>query len=178
MNFEKINNSDIDVLTALSQRRSVRKYTGEPITETELNTILNAGFCAPSAYNNRPWDFIVVRNPASLQTIADANKYMKMLPSAGCAVVVCGNEEITDERDFLINDCSAAVQNMLLAAHGLNLGSLWCGIGNSENFAFFKEFLNLPAHIHPAALVVLGHAAEESPAPERFEAEHVHQEKF
>lgn len=111
----------MDVLTAITTRRSMRKFTDRRISETVLNTVLNAGFCAPSAHNLRPWHFVVIKEKGPLSALAQASVYAKMLPAADCGIVVCGDESIQKIRELLLADCFAAVENMLLCAHGLGL---------------------------------------------------------
>lgn len=169
-------NNPMEALTAITTRRSIRKYTGEAISKELLEQILNAGFCAPSAHNIRPWDFIVVRDKAHLHKIAENGKYTKMVRHCDVAVVVCGDTENQANHDLIINDCSAATQNILLAAHALGLGAVWCGVVQPEHIAFLRSDLNIPGHILPAALIAIGYPDEERPAPERFDDSHIHEE--
>lgn len=171
--MERIEKGNMDVLTALTTRRSIRRYTQAPVTEAELNTVLNAGFCAPTTKNLRPWDFIVVRDRAILADIAENNRYMKMLPAAGLAIVVCGREAVLAEHDLLVNDCSAATENILLAAHGIGLGAVWCGVP-PQRTAYLRERLSIPADVLPAAVISVGHPDERREAPERFDTSRVH----
>lgn len=124
-------------------RRSIRRYTGEPVSEEMLHTLLHAGFCAPSAKNCRPWEFVVVRSRDKLKCFSEHAQYQKMAEHAAFAIVVCGDTRRLDHHDLLLNDCSAAVENILLAAHGLGLGAVWCGIVN-ELVNFFRQQLSLP----------------------------------
>lgn len=168
----------MDLLTAIETRRSIRKYTQEPVTEEQLATILHACFCAPSAHNKQPWELIVVRDPAQRKRFADFGKYQKMVESAPLAIVVCGNTEKMHHHDLLMHDCAGGVENMLLAAHGLGLGAVWCGVVQEEMIDYFREQLSIPAHVLPMALIAIGHPAEERPAPERYLPHQVHSEKF
>ena len=178
MNQAMISACGVDVLDAITNRRSIRKYTGEPVSEEMLRTLLNAGFCAPSAQNCRPWDFVVVRGKEKLKAFTEHCTYQKMVEFADAAIIVCGNTQRMERHDLLINDCSAAVENILLAAHGLGLGAVWCGIADDDLFSFFSAQLGLPSHIRPTALISIGHPAEERPAPDRFEPEHIHYETY
>src|SRR5690554_4415591 len=118
----------MNVLDAIFSRRSIRKFTGEQVKEEDLKTILKAGFQAPSAHNYQPREYIVVKDKEILNKISEFHKYAKMLPNAGCGIVVCGDTSKQEEIGFLVEDCSASIQNMLLAAHGLGLGAVWCGL--------------------------------------------------
>jgi len=167
----------MDVMEAILTRRSIRKYTGEPVSEQDLNTVLRAGSYAPSAHNHQPWRFVVVRNPERLKVIAESHRYAKMLPEAGCGIVVCGDKTVQNKVGFLVEDCSAAIQNMLLAAHGLGLGTVWCGLYPVPRLTrVMAEILSLPAAIIPVGLVALGHKAEDRQVGERFDPSKVHYE--
>lgn len=171
--------SEIDVLTAIRERRSIRKYTAEPISELHLNTILEAGLSAPTARNKRPFHFLVVQDPESLTEIAQGKIHARMVAHAPCAIVVLGDSQVEDRLEYLYADCFAATQNILLAIHGLNLGGVWCGVGkDSPWYDLLKEKLQLPEHIEPTAVVALGHPAEEKPRPEIWEPEKIHFETW
>jgi hypothetical protein len=102
--------TEMDVLSAIRNRRSIRRYTGDPINASQLDTLLEAGFCAPSASNRRPWHFVVIREATRLQEIAAAHPYAKMMPSAGCCIVVCGDRALQPAPGLLVEDCSAAIR--------------------------------------------------------------------
>ena len=172
--------SGMDVLTAIRSRRSIRKYAGRAIGEPELTTILDAGFCAPSASNRRPWHLLVIRDAARLQAVADAHPYAKMMPAAGCCVVVCGDQAVQPAIGLLVEDCSAMIENMLLAAHGLGLGAVWCGIyvGEGVRPQQFADLLDLPAGIIPVGMVAIGYPAEAKLGTDRFDPTRVHHEAW
>lgn len=170
--------TDNPALKAIFTRRSIRKYTGELVPKALLDQVLTAGFCAPSAHNFRPWDFVLVKDKNLLETIADNGKYMKMVRHCDTAVIVCGDTARQTNHDLLVNDCSAAVENMLLAAHALGLGAVWCGVVHPEQIRFFQDRLKMPGHIVPAALIAIGYPDEERAAPDRFDPAHVHEECF
>lgn len=176
---EMIETCGMDTLTAMRTRRSIRKFTEESVSQEMLNTVLEAGFCAPSAHNLRPWEFVVVRDAAARQGIAEHGKYTKMAATADTVIAVCGDTVKSHFMELLINDCSAAVENMLLAAHGLRLGAVWCGVVQGQDLCdYLKELLKLPAHILPFALVVIGHPGEVRPVAPRFDPACVHCEVF
>ncbi len=169
----------MDVLQAIMTRRSIRKFTGEVITEEQLDTLLRAGFQAPSAHNIQPWHFVVVRNKELLEKISDFHKYAKMLPSAGCGIIVCGDEEKQSNRGFLVEDCSAAIQNMLLAAHGIGLGAVWCGLYDSGNLVeVMKDVLELPNNIIPIGMVVVGNKEKDMEQTNRYDDNKIHYDKW
>ena len=165
----------MDVLETIFTRRSIRKFTGEPIRDEDLKTILKAGFQAPSAHNYQPREYIVVRDKETIKKISEFHKYAKMLPKAGCGIIVCGNKDKQPEMGFLIEDCSASIQNILLAAHGLGLGAVWCGLYSVEKLTEdMKDVLELPENIIPIGMVVVGVKDEEKVAIDRYDESKVH----
>lgn len=169
----------MDVLEAIFTRRSIRRFTGEPIKEEDLRTILKAGFQAPSAHNYEPREYVVVRDKEVLDRIAEFHKYAKMLPKAGCGIIVCGDKEKQPEIGFLVEDCSASIQNMLLAAHGLGLGAVWCGLYSVEKLIkSMADVLELPDNLIPIGMVVVGVKAEDKEPIDRFDENKVHFDKW
>lgn len=165
----------MDILDAINDRRSIRKYTNEPLNEYQLQTILKAGFQAPSAHNRNPRDYIIVRDRQVLEKITEFHPYTKMLPEAGCGIVVCGDKHKQERTGFLISDCSASIQNMLLAAHSLGLGSCWCGIYDVPKLIDgFTELLGLPEHIIPIGVVAVGIPHEEKEQLDKYESSKIH----
>lgn len=169
----------MDILDAIFTRRSIRKYTGEVVSEGDLKIILKAGFQAPSAHNFEPRDFVVVKDKDTLDRISNFHRYAKMLPSAGCCIVVCGDTRKQKEIGFLVEDCSASIQNMLLAAHGLGLGAVWSGLYSGEKLVEdMKETLDLPDNIIPVGMVVVGVKDEEKQPIDRYNDEKVHIDRW
>ena len=165
----------MDIQQAIFSRRSIRKYTGEPVCEEQIRQVIRSGCYAPSAHNRQPWRFVVVRNPELLERIATFHPYAKMLPQAGCGIVVCGDETAQAADAFMPQDCGACIENMLLAAHGMGLGTVWCGLHPVERLTrAMRECLSLPETIVPVGLVVLGHGAERRDVTERYAEEKVH----
>jgi nitroreductase len=175
-----VRTSTMDVLTAIRTRRSIRRYTADKIDDQALHTILDAGFCAPSASNKRPWHFLVIRDKATLELIAGAHPYAKMMTAADCCIVVCGDEAIQASVGLLVEDCSAAIQNMLLAAHGLGIGAVWCGLygGRGDRHLEFAELLEIPAGMLTIGMIAFGYPDETKSATDRFESSRVHYERW
>lgn len=169
----------MDVLDALFTRRSIRKFSGEVPDDEDIKAIVRAGFYAPSAHNNQPWHFVVIKEEKVLKEIAEMHPYAKMLTQAGCAVIVCGDSEKEKRQGFLVQDCSAAIENMLLAAHGLDLGAVWCGLFPMNTLTDgVKNILSLPDNILPVGMVVIGNSLEERNASERYDETKVHFNKW
>lgn len=169
----------MDVFEALLTRRSIRKFTADPVSDEDLRLVLKAGMCAPSAHNSQPWHFILVRDKALLASIAERHPYAKMAAEAPVVIVVCANPEEAKEPGFWQQDCTAALENMLIAARGLNLGTVWCGMHPIEDrVAPIREMLNVPAQINMLALVVLGHPAQPFAAADRFNEGKIHLDRW
>lgn len=149
-------------------RTSVRAYTDQPIEKETVDTLLRAAMAAPTAGNKQPWRFVVVDDRKLLDYIGEHNPTMTMAKHAPLAVVMCGDPDATfpgEGRDYWVQDVSAATENLLLAAHALGLGAVWCGIyPMSERVADFSQLLKLPDNIVPMACVVIGYPSA-SPTP-------------
>lgn len=167
----------MDVIEAILTRRSIRKFTSEPVSELDLATILKAGFHAPSAHNYQPREYIVIKEKEKFEKIACNHTYAKMLPEADLCIIVCGDMNKQPMKGFLIEDCSAAIQNILLAAHGLGLGAVWCGLHPVEELTKdIKEICNLPEYIEPIGMVVLGHKGEDKKVKDKYDSTKIHYE--
>ncbi len=150
-------------LSVLFSRRSVRGYTGEPVSEDDVTALLEAGMAAPSASNRKPWHFVAVTERAKLDQLATIHPYGKMLSTAGLCIGVCGDRDISP--DFWVQDCSAATENILVAAAMLGLGSVWLGVHpRAEREGELKQFFGIPDHVGLLCLVAVGHPVE-PPAP-------------
>lgn len=171
--------SDMDILTAITTRRSIRKYTSQPVSDEQINIILRAGFCAPSAKNKRPFHFIIVKDKEILASLPGDNPNAFMVPNASCAIIICGDTNVQGMKEFIYEDCAAATQNMLLAIHGLGLGGVWCGVWEKGDFKknLIKK-LELPLKIQPVALIALGYPDEIRPVNPRWEDNKVHYDKW
>lgn len=172
-------NSKMDVITAITTRSSIRKFTNQEIDIETIDTVLNAGFCAPSAKNKRPWHFILVRKKNVLFEISNINSNHKMVQEAACCIIICGDKIVEGINEFLIEDCSAAIQNMLLAINGLGLGGVWCGIHTGGNvYKRIIEIIELPEKVIPIGMIAIGYPAEQKKGIYRFERSKVHYEKW
>jgi nitroreductase len=118
----------MDTIEAILTRRSYRKYNSNPVTEENINIILRAGMHAPSAGNQQPWHFVVIKERKILDKVPSVHPYAEMLKTAQAAVLVCCDLELEKHKGMFVQDCAAATQNMLLAAHALGLGTCWLGV--------------------------------------------------
>lgn len=162
-------------LDIIFKRRSIRKYHDKPVSAEHIETLLRAAMAAPSASNKQPWQFVVVEDRATLNAFMDVHAYARMLSEATLCIAVCGEKS----KPFWVQDCSAATQNILLAAAGLGLGSVWLGVHpNAEREAQVASILGIPEEHAPLCLIAIGHPAEEKGPSERFNTEKVHHEKW
>ena len=160
-------------------RRSIRKYTSQPVSDELIKEILKAAMAAPSAGNEQPWHFIVIKDRAILDEIPKIHQYTHMLKEAPAAILVCGDERLERFKGFWVQDCSAATQNILLACQAKGLGSVWCGIYPvAERVQAFQKLLGIPAEVKPFSLVALGYPAEEKEPANRYNEERVHYNKW
>lgn len=167
------------MLDVIRKRRSIRKYTGKPVSGEALEELLRAAMQAPSARNLQPWEFVVSRSGPVLESIPGVHPYAGMVPGAGAIILVCGNREIQPEPGYLAEDCSAAVQNILLEAVDQGLGAVWLGVyPREERMAGLSELFRLPAHILPVALVSIGVPGEEKGFEDRYDPGKVHTDRW
>ena len=162
-------------------RRSVRIYAPGEIRPETVTTLLEAAMAAPSAMTKDPWRFVVVREAATLTQLAAALPGGKMLGAASVGILVAGDLDSAFERQisYLLQDCSAATENLLLAAHGLGLGGCWVGVHPSEDgVRRVREILELPAAIVPVAVIALGLPGETLEPRTRYSAAAVHHGKW
>jgi nitroreductase len=164
----------MDTLTAIHTRRSVRTFTSDPVSEADLQTLLEAAMAAPSAGNSQPWAFLVVTDPALLERVPSINPYARMAPKAPLSILVCGDTAAEKHPGFWVQDCSAATENLMLAARAIGLGSVWTGIHPLEDrVEKAREIFRLPGTLIPLGLVVVGHPRTEQKRENRFAPEKV-----
>jgi nitroreductase len=165
----------METVDAIFTRRSIRKYLPKPVTHDLLENILKAGMNAPSAGDEQPWHFITMDKHDLLQKISEFHPYAKMLKDAPAAVLVCGDLNVLKFKDLWVQDCSAASENMLLAAHDLGLGAVWIGVYPAENLVGeIRSILNIPQHIVPFSIIGMGYPAEERTGRLRYDKSKVH----
>lgn len=168
------------VLDNLFRRRSIRKYTDQPVELEKLELLVKAAMAAPSAMNCKPWEFVVVTDPQKL------TQFRKRLifgnRNAPAAIVVCGNPSLSlnpAARLFWIQDCSLAGENILIAASGLGLGTVWIGVHPVSNFVrVVRHVVGIPRHVTPLGLIYIGYPAEEKPARTQYDEKRVHLDSY
>jgi len=166
-------------MSTILSRRSIRKYTAEPVTDEQVVELLKAAMSAPSAGNQQPWQFVVVRSQEILDAIPTVHPHAAMTPHASVVIAVCGDLSNLKYEDRWVQDCSAATENVLLAAHERGLGAVWLGVYPTETrVEGVRQLLRLPEHVIPLALVSVGHPAESPPPADRFDAGRVHYDRW
>lgn len=167
----------MDTLEAVFTRRSIRQYTGEAVSEANLKLILEAAMSAPSANNRQPWHFIVVDDTDKLAGIMEVHPYSKMLAQSKLGIVVCADTDISAH--YWQQDCSAAIENMLITARALGLGSCWLGVyPTMSRVAEVRALFNLPDNIQIMSIVALGHPAVEAKRVDRYQESRVHRNNW
>lgn len=165
-----------ELIQTIFARRSIRKYTDEPVSEVDVKTLLEAAMAAPSASNLKPWHFVVVTERQTLDNLAKAHPHGKMLFEAPSCIAVCGAPATSR---YWVQDCSAATENLLLAATALGLGAVWLGVyPREERVVAVRRILGLPETITPLNLISIGHAAEEKEPRTQYDEARVHRERW
>ena len=180
---QKTENSDAQVaIHNIMTRTSIRQYTDEPVSKENIETMLRAGMAAPTAVNRQPWHFVVVTNRDKLNALATANRGTSMAAKAPLAIVVCGDMEKAMPRTgqgFWVQDCSAATENILLAANALGLGAVWTGLfPNEERAKAVRDVVKAPENIVPLCTIVIGHPAEHPQPKDKWKPENVSYNEF
>lgn len=153
----------------LTTRRSIRTFTDQDVPADAVTAVLKAAMAAPSAGNQQPWRFIIIRDRSLLTAVPTVHPYAGMTAKAPVAILVCGDPQGLKWPTFWPQDCSAATQNMLLAARNLGLGSVWVGIYPEEDrLNGFRRLFSIPQDIVPFALIPLGWPKEGFTVADRY----------
>ena len=168
-------------LQAIFARRSTRRYTSQPVEASLLHDLMEAAMAAPSAGAKDPWHLVVIQNPLSLKRLAAGLTNGRFITQAMAGIAICGDLQKANDGDlsYLLQDCSAATENLLLAATMLGLGACWLGIHpRADRIQLVKEVAALPSGIIPVSLVAIGWPAERAEARTRFRESAVHYEQW
>ena len=169
----------METIKAISTRCSIRKFSSQQVSEELIEIILRAGMQAPSARNYQPWQFVTTTERNILDKIPKVHPYAEMMYQATLSILVCGDLGIEKSVGYCAINCSAATQNMLLAAHDLGLGAVWLGVcPREERIAAMKKLFNIPDGILPISLIACGYPAEEIASEDRFKPERVHENQW
>ena len=164
------------VLENIAERKSVRKYLNKSVEEDKIDAMVKAGMAAPSGMDRRPWGFVVVTDREALDSMAAKLPYAKMLTNAPLAIVVCGD---TTRSSYWYLDCSAATQNVLLAAEALGLGAVWTAAYPYEDrIDVVRQNTGLPENIVPLCVIPIGYPDGPQKAKDKFDLQRVHRNKY
>jgi nitroreductase len=164
----------MEAIEAIMTRRSVRSFTDEPVTDEQLDALLRAAMAAPSASNEQPWRIVETRDRDVLARWSRATPFSRPLAGAAAGFAVCGETMAVKHSGFWVDDCGAATQNLLLAAHALGLGAVWIGVHPSKLMvANVRRILKAPRNITPFALVALGHPEKQPQPVDRYRPDFV-----
>lgn len=165
------------VINNILKRTSVRSYEDRAVESEKVEKLLRAGMAAPTAVNKQPWHFIVITDKNQLQKLSEANPNAGMAAKAPLAIVVCGDMDKAlegDAREFWVQDCSAATENILLAATGMGLGAVWTGTYPSkERCAAVADVLRLPETLIPLNTIVIGYPDTEPTPKDKWKKQNI-----
>jgi nitroreductase len=162
-------------MDVILQRRSIRRFEPDPIPEETVRELLRAAMSAPSAGDERPWQFVVLDDRGILDRIPTVHPYAEAVRRAPLAILVCGDLSRERHEGFWVQDCAAATENLLLAVTAKGLGAVWLGVHpRPDRVTGFRRLLGIPENVVPFALVPLGRPAERKPREDRFDAGRVH----
>lgn len=169
------------VLATIFQRKSVRNFTGGEVSDELLQMLLRAAMAAPSAVNQQPWEFVVLRDRHILDSLADELPYAKMLYKASAAIIVCGNPEKAHLKltEYAVIDSTLASQNILLAAEALGLGAIWtAAYPYDDRIAIVRKYTAIPKNIIPLNVIPVGIPVGVDKPKEKFDRSKMHQGKW
>lgn len=166
-------------MSAVLERRSIRKYTAEKVSEEQVQTLLKAAFAAPSAGNRQPWQFIVVDDRTVLESITKVHPHSQMLKEAALAILVCGEPALELYPGYFIQDCAAATENILVAATEMGLGSVWLGVyPRTDRVQEIANIFELPDGIIPFSIISIGYPGESKEPSDRYDEKKIHINKW
>lgn len=163
----------------IKERRSIRSFKDEDVSDEEIYELLEAAMLAPSAGNEQPWHFIIVDDEEIINEIPKIHPYSKMITQVNKAILVCADINNTKYEGYWVQDCSAATENILLKAVDLGLGTVWLGIyPDEERVAKFKNLFELPGNIIPVSLIPVGYPDVDKETPNRLKENRIHRNKW
>ncbi|MPM94197.1 NADPH-flavin oxidoreductase [bioreactor metagenome] len=162
-------------MDSILKRRSIRKYKDLKVCDEIVEDLLKAAMAAPSAGNEQPWEFVILRDKEIMKNITEIHPYSKMLLNSDVAIVVCGDEKKEVFKGYWVQDCSAATENILLAAQDMGLGAVWLGVYPiADRVKKIQEILGLPSSVVPLSIVPVGYPDEEKTPEDRFNRKRIH----
>ena len=169
----------MESLEAILTRRSIRRYTSKEIPDEKIKTLIKAAFSAPSAGNQQPWHFIVIDDKKILEKVTEFHPRASFITDAQKAILVCADINLEKFKNYWPIDCSAATENILIAARGLGLSSCWIGIHPiNERVENLKRIFSLPESVIPFSMIALGYTNEKQKEVDRYKKERIHYNKW
>jgi nitroreductase len=166
----------MELFEAIHGRRSIRQFKPGTVDDAVMRRILRAAMAAPSASNEQPWHFLIIRDAEMLAALSEAHTYAQMVAHAAAAIIVCADMSLVKHRDYWPHDCAAATQNILLAVHAEGLGSVWVGVYPRESrMAEVRSVVPLPEHVHPFCILPIGIPGETKGPEDRFKSTRIHE---
>lgn len=162
----------MELLEGIYTRRSIRRFTDEPVKRYLVMEIIKAGTWAPSGLNNQPWRFVVIRKKEVLSALARLTRYQKVIEGAPVAIAVFVDRAAMYHEVKDYQAMGACIENMLLAAHALGLGAVWLG-EILKSAGEVRTLLELPDNVELMAVVALGHPAARNQTSQRRKLEEV-----
>ena len=166
----------MNTFDAILTRRSIRQYRNDPVPEEILKKIIKAGLYAPSAMNLQPWDFMIFNTAETItRCVAAVQHGETILKQSPAAILICGDQKIEQNIDYIVQNCSAATQNILLQIHEMGLGACWIAVYPLQDvISKLRESFEIPESIIPVSLVAVGYPAEEKTAEDRYKGQKIH----
>ena len=180
-------------LEVIKARTSIRSFTGEKLTEEQINTLLDAAMSAPTDANIQPWRFIVITDDVIKSGLYTGEKHKHMVETAGAVIIVCGQttrmarphgaaedaDPVEMPNRYWFEDCSAATENLLLAATALDLGAVWLSCYPVDRIVNrIRAYLDIPENVTPLAIVPVGYPAENPEPKDKWNPENIHYNKW
>jgi len=166
-------------MNSIFRRRSIRRYKEQEVSDEQIKKLLEAAMSAPSAGNERPWHFIVVKDKITLDKLSQTHRNAAMIKNASAAIVVCGDLSLEVKKDMWVQDCSAATENILIEVEELGLGAVWVAVyPREERVKYVKDIFDLPKNIIPLCIIPVGYPDEKFEITNRYDEKRVHNEKW
>lgn len=166
----------MDAIEVILSRRSTRKYKKKAVPKKLIDELLNAAMHAPSACNEQPWHFVIINNREVLNEVPKYHPHSYMIREAPVAIVVCVDLNLTKEdKVWWVQDCSAATENILIAAQAKGLGAVWLGVyPKDDRVKGIQGLLALPQNVIPLCIIPIGYPDEKKPYENRYQSSRIH----
>ena len=169
----------MNAIDVILSRRSIRRYTSQTVSDEMVKELLEAAMAAPSAGNEQPWHFVVIKDRNILNEIPKIHPHSQMLKEAPVAILVCGDEQLQKYQGYWVQDCSAATENLLIAVQAKGLGAVWLGVYPIEDRVVgIRKLLGIPENVIPFSLISIGYPAEQKPPANRYNESRVHRDRW